>query len=962
MNKIKSSTVKNKNFTLSFVIFLMFFSCTTAEKYRQVIDLSGEWKFSLDPENKGLNDKWEIKSLVEIVKLPGTTDENKKGIKNLNTQETTNLSREYTWFGKAWYQREVSIPKDWEGKSIRLTMERTKPTHVWVDSKLIGTSDDISSAQVYDLTSVMTPGAHKITIMVDNGKSVPPQILTNSHAYTESTQTNWNGIIGKFCLEAMPLCHINDIQTYPDVRNKLVVVKLKISNSNPAIKAGNISLYAEAWNTEKTHTTKTIKQDVKIDSNEVTLKLDMGDKVLLWDEFNPALYRLNVTLTSGNNIDKQHATFGMREFNTRGTQFIINDKVTFLRGKHDGCVFPLTAYVAMDLLKWREYFKISKEYGINHYRFHSWCPPEECFEAADIEGVYLQPELPFWGSFRKTDQVLISFLTKEGINIQKNYSNHASFVMFGLGNELSGDQEVMDTFVKTFKKIESRHIYSYGSNDYLGFKGHLPGEDYYVTCRVGKDPDTSFVTHARGSFSFADAYDGGYINHTIPNSKMNFSSAVLRCSVPIISHETGQFQIYPNYKEIEKYTGVLKPWNFEVFKSRLKAAGMADQANDFLKASGTWAVLLYKAEIEMDLRTKGFGGFQLLDLQDYPGQGSAFVGILDAFMQSKSLVTPVKWKEFCSEVVPLFETEKFCWSSNEKLTGEIKVANYSGDAINNKQLNWELKDKNNSIIDHGTVKLNIAQGSLGSLGQIVPKISGIKSAIALSLNLSIEGTLYKNSCSVWVYPTTTKISNGEVIVETSLNDDLKKQLSDGKKVLLFPNRKACEGVTVGGLAQTDYWNYRMFKSISERIKKPVSPGTLGILTNPQHAVFANFPTDFHSNWQWFRIIKQGYPMILDAMPNEYHPIVQVIDNIERNHKLGLIFELSVGKGKLLICMSDLESMKDKPEVKQLYASMLGYMNSKAFAPAQKISYAQFKNLFDTKTSATKITNLDNISY
>ena len=88
----------------------------------------------------------------------------------------------------------------------------------------------------------------------------------------------------------------------------------------------------------------------------------------------------------------------------------------------------------------------------------------------------------------------------------------------------------------------------------------------------------------------------------------------------------------------------------------------------------------------------------------------------------------------------------------------------------------------------------------------------------------------------------------------------------------------------------------------------MSPGTLGILTDPDHPMFRHFPTDMHTNWQWFSILKQSYPFILDKFPAGYKPIVQVIDNVERNHKLGLVFELAVGQGKLLVCMADLEAV------------------------------------------------------
>ena len=694
---------------------------------------------------------------------------------------------------------------------------------------------------------------------------------------------------------------------------------------------------------------------------EQEFELALGDKALLWSEFTPALYRLSVSLKTDQSVDTEQATFGLRDFKAKGRQFTMNGKVTFLRGKHDACVFPLIAHTAMDVETWRHYFQVAKQYGINHYRFHSWCPPEACFEAADIEGIYLQPELPVWGNIYIDYTELCDYLLKEGRNLHRAYSNHASFVMFGLGNEMSGE-EGLAMLIQTFKKEDNRHIYSSGSNNYLGFKGKQADEDYFTTCRVGREDDKQFNTHARASFSFADAYDGGYLNHTYPNSEMDFSSANALCDVPIISHETGQFQVYPNYEEIKKYTGVLKPRNFEIFKKRLEEAGMIDQAHDFMMASGKWSALLYRADIEMNLRTPEWGGFQLLDLQDYPGQGSAYVGILDAFMESKGLIAPEEWRHFCSEVVPLFCTEKFCWTNDEALTGEVEIANYSESDLNSKQLSWTLTDSKQQVLDKGVLPLQVKQGELAKVGTLKPAIASVRKAEKVTLALSIDGTPYRNDYSLWIYPAADKeVAPSEDICVTDDLDAHLKYLTEGGKVLWFPSKDKHKDQTVGGLFQTDYWNYRMFRTICENLDRPVSPGTLGILTDPGHPALADFPTEFHTNWQWFPIIKQSYPMILDRLSDDYRPIVQVIDNVERNHKLGLLFEFKVGNGKLLVCMSDLKAVQDKPEARQFYRSILEYMESSAFAPSYSLSAKDLQDLFTAKVKTGEMKKLFNIS-
>lgn len=845
-----------------------------AEALPKYIDLSGTWLFALD-RNKTIQAGTQ---LTETIQLPGTTDTNKKGDYTARSEETTQLSRLWSYKGRAWYQKEVDIPVSWKGKPVYLTLERTKPSEVYVDGKFAASSNDISTPQVFELSKWLKPGKHQLTIMIDNGYGVPKQLYESSHAYTESTQTNWNGIIGKI--------------------------------------------------------------------------------------------ELSIQLPSPSQVKVVHQNF--RDFHIEGQHFYANGHVIYLRGKHDACVWPLTGHVAMDVESWRKYLGTCGAYGINHIRFHSWCPPEAAFVAADELGIIMQPELPFWGSFDEQDDTLMTFLHKEGVNILRTYGHHPSFRLFALGNELWGSIEKMAEFVEDFRKIAPDKFYTFGSNYYLGYQGVKKGMDYFTTCRVGGEGWGNYNTHTRGSFSFADAADGGVINHFYPNTMMNFEEGCQLAypegtawtkAVPVISHETAQFQTYPDYDEIKKYTGVLYPYNMEVFRNRLEKAGMLDQAKDFHKASGLWSLQLYKQDIEMDLRTKNMAGFQLLDLQDYPGQGSAYVGILNAFMEPKGICTEREWRQWCAPVVPLLIADRFCFTNQEGIRAWIQVANYSGESLNGKTLCWQLTSNSKGVAS-GNILLPSTEG-LFTAGELCIDLSAFDKPTKLQLSLSIGeteyfGAPYHNTYDLWVYPAWSDLSKLEslVMVTNELNDIAIGQLQKGKSVLLMPDST---DLCVGGLFTTDYWNYRMFKTISENNKKPVSPGTLGILTDPNHPIFNGFPTEMHTNWQWFPIVKASHPMILDNTSPDYRPIIQVIDNVERNHKLGLVFEFQVDKGKLLVCMADLEAATSYPEGRAFYRSVLEYMTSEDFTPKTQITLEDFKKLMTNPVVEGKIGELNNIS-
>ena len=859
-----------------FLLVMLFCLNMMAGGQPKIIDLSGTWQFALD--RKGLVHPDYI--LTETVTLPGTTDTNKKGDFIGYSEETTHLTRPWSYKDRAWYKREVEIPAAWKGQEVFLFLERTKPTEIYVDAKLVGSSNDISTPQVFKLSTSLTPGKHQLAIMVDNSSGVPEQIYASSHAYTEDTQTNWNGIIGR----------------------------IELSTSISQAVAGDV-----------------------------------------------------------------HPNF--RDFHIEGQHFFANGHKIFLRGKHDACVWPLTGHVAMDIASWKDYLGTCQAYGLNHVRFHSWCPPEAAFVAADELGIILQPELPFWGDFNDKDTILMQFLHKEGENILRTYGHHPSFRMFALGNELWGSIDKMAEFIEDFRKIAPDKVYTFGSNYYLGYQGVKKGMDYFTTCRVGGEGWGHYNTHTRGSFSFADAADGGMINHFYPNTMMNFEEGCNLAftgggssakAIPVISHETAQFQTYPDFDEIKKYTGTLYPYNMEIFRSRLEKAGMLNQAKDFHMASGLWSLQLYKQDIEMDLRTKNMAGFQLLDLQDYPGQGSAYVGILDAFMESKNLCTEREWRQWCAPVVPLLIADRFCFTNEEGIHAWIQIANYSGESLNGKTLHWELTAQpiGAAPMSSGKIIIPSAEG-LYNAGELCIDLSSFDKPTQLQLCLTIEnteyfGVPYHNTYDLWVYPSWSDLSKleSQVIITNELTEKIVKQLETGKSVLLMPDSTS---LCVGGLFQTDYWNYRMFKTISENNKKPVSPGTLGIFTDPKHPIFKGFPTEMHTNWQWFPIIKASHPMILDNTGKDYLPIVQVIDNIERNHKLGLIFEFAIGKGKLLVSMADLEKAASYPEGRAFYKSILEYMTSKDFSPNTHITFEDFQKLMATPVVEGKIGELNNIS-
>jgi len=900
----------------------------------EVMSLAGTWQFA-GPTAAAPADQ-PPPTFTETIPLPGTTETANKGPEN-QAQESGRLTRVHPWHGPAWYARDITIPPTWAGKRISLFLERTKHTTVFVDGQSIGQSDNLTVPQIYESIAALTPGAHRLVLCVNNAQHPP---LANVHQISADTQTNWNGILGLIELCATDPVSLQDVQVYPDAKARKIHVKVLVSNTTGQPQTGTLTLEAQSTNPALVHRAAPAPIPFQAAAAPATVEADIlfGDDAHLWDEFAPNLYRLTINLKAGRYADQSTVIFGLRDFTTQGTQFLINGRTTFLRGKHDGCLFPLTGHPPMDVDGWLRYLRICQSYGINHIRCHTWCPPEAAFAAADQLGIYIQPELPMWGSYGNPK--LDPFIIAEGERMLRTYGNHPSFVMLSLGNELGGSQKIMGDIISHFRQLDPRHLYAQGSNNLFWAPALAAGDDYWTTMRTRNAQGTHV---ARGSMATVDGV--GHIQNAPPGTQTDYSAVIAGIPVPVIGHEVGQFTVYPNYQEISKYTGITRAYNLERFRKKLADQGMLDQAADFQRASGALAALCYREDVEAAIRTPGFGGFQLLDLQDYSGQGTALVGILDAFMDSKGLITPAAWREFCAPTVALLRFERYVWTDDQTCTAQALVANYGPAPLSAVAAAWSLLDAAGHPIATGALPpIDIPTGKLTALGEIHIPLAAVKAPQQLTLALQLQGTQIVTHYPLWVYPARIPPAPPTVTILHQLDAAAQKVLADGGCVLLLPEASTATRCVGGGFA-TDFWCWPMFHN---------RPGTMGLLCQEKHPALAAFPTAFHSNWQWFNIALAAHPRILEDTPAAVaHPIVQVIDNLDRVHKLGLIYELAVGPGKLLVCECNLEKLPTQPEARQLLSSLTQYAASAEFHPALELPFDQVKALFPVNIAAGK---------
>jgi hypothetical protein len=932
-----------------FVLAIFFSACANQDS--STINLSGEWMFQTDPEDRGMDEKWFNIELQETIQLPGSMVENGKGDDiTLETQWTGGvrnpdwfndpnyspyvdpnnvrfpfwLQPEKKYYGAAWYQKKFTVPANWNDQTVRLTLERPHwESTVWVNGEPVGMQNSLAVPHVFNVSPFIKAGENILTVRIDN-RTKDIDVGENSHSISDHTQSNWNGIVGEISLNVTGKITFENVEIFTDISSKTAEIRATVNNTLADKQTVTFAANARLKKTGKATGGKSWKFEITPGKNSIKMNYPLGEDALLWDEFNPNVYELLLSLKSGNETDNYAVDFGLREFIADGTRFAINGRPVFLRGTLECAIFPLTGYPPTDTDYWKKIYTAVKDHGLNHVRFHSWCPPRAAFIAADEMGIYLQVECSSWpnqstqlGSGLPVDQ----YIWDESKRIVAEYGNHPSFVMMASGNEPGGPKyrEFLAEFLTHWKENDNRRVYTSAAGWPV-----LAGNDFHNI------PQPRIQGWGEELNSI--------INAEPPKTNYDWSDKVTEDGTPVISHEIGQWCVYPNFREIEKYTGVLKPKNFEIFRESLNDHHMGHLADSFLLASGKLQALCYKADIEAALRTPGFAGFQLLDLHDFPGQGTALVGVLDPFWEEKGYISPEEYRRFSNSTVPLARLEKHIFTEGETMTAGIEVAHFGEYPLKAVNPTWQII-QNNNIIAEGTLwQRDISIGNAIQLGKVDYKFAIENTPRKLTLKIGVGD--FENLWDVWVYPENVAKETEEIKIVENLNSSTLSYLENGGKVLLSLGKGKVSsemGGAVGVGFSSIFWNTAWTGG--------QKPHTLGILCNPAHPALKLFPTEYHSNWQWWDAMSHADAIQLDSFTSELKPIVRIIDDWVSNRRLALLFEAKVGKGSILVSGVDLvNNLENRLEARQLKTSLFSYMESDEFDPKVQIKNSDLSKI------------------
>lgn len=932
---------------LFFHLSLLF---TLASLAQNRVDLSGEWDFGMG-EKPVYGDK---------IVLPGSMLTNGKGYDvGVNTQWVGSLYDSSFYFNPymakyreagrvkfpffltpkkhyvdvAWYGRTVSVPKGWKKRRVFLYLERPHiETTVYVNGHEAGRDSSLSVPHEFEITQFVECGKdNRIDIRIYNGiENVC--VGQDSHSVTDQTQGDWNGVVGKMELRSRPRVYIKGVRAFPRLSAESVGVEVVLD--------GDGKKHDVAVSVSPSGKPAVV---VKGRSDTARVSVPLGDSIRLWDEFNPNLYTLTAVLDGQDTVT---TTFGMREITTAGRQFYMNNRPIWIRGTVGNCCFPLTGYPPTDVASWLRIFKKCKEYGLNMMRFHSYCPPEAAFAAADQVGFYLQPEGPSWpnhGVKLGRGMSIDRYLMQETRRMVEAYGNHPSFCMLAAGNEPAGDWvKWVGDFVDYWKQADPRRVYCGASVG--GGWAFDPKSQYHVK---GGARGLDWDRHAPQSTD-------DYAKAVTAFTQKGRTPVMFDINEPYISHEQGQWCAFPDLKETSQYTGAYKAGNFEIFADLLRDGGMASQADKFLMASGRLQTLAYKYEMERNLRTPDYAGFQLLGLNDYSGQGTALVGVLNVFWREKGYCTADEWTQFCSPTVPLAKFPKFVYTNSDTLRVAVEMYNAYKEPLRHARSLYFIHDENKNEYTHGLLSWkDIPIGKNNQLGEVVFPLRQFNEPTKLTLTVvsSAENEperRIRNSWEFWVYPATVEIpkTSGVYITDT-LDRKAVETLRQGGKVLIEAAGKVRLGSDVRQTYLPVFWNTSWFKM------RP--PHTTGACIDKSHPLFKRFPTDDWGNLNWWELLNKAQVMNLRELPASYQPCVQPIDTWHVSRKLGMVVEANVLGGRLFMTTMDISHDLDNRVVaRQMRKAVLEYMGSEDFQPSLKLDPQTVADFFERDAPAVNM--------
>ena len=407
----------------------------------------------------------------------------------------------------------------------------------------------------------------------------------------------------------------------------------------------------------------------------------------------------------------------------------------------------------------------------------------------------------------------------------------------------------------------------------------------------------------------------------------------------------------PDFEELESFHGISDPVNLQLIRKRVEEQGLLPLWKKYVEATGELSRLAYREEIEAAMRTRELSGISLLGLQDFPGQGTALVGMMNSHLEPKpyDFARPERFREFFRESRILVKLPRYTYEAGERLTAEVEVANFGKKSIEG-ALHWTLSERNTA--SEGGNRKQAAEpedwknaaiageaetagkirppGTYTAIGSLDIPLDFVKKNVALTLTVSIGSCT--SAYPVWVYQKTTPVCPENVYESRTFDEQIKEILQNGGRVYLSPDAdKESLPHSIKTQFTTDFWSVGTFAD---------QEGGMGQLIDTEHPIFKKFPTDFHTDWQWW-IAACKRAVIL---PRPMKAVITEMDSYAFLRPMAQLIEFRCLNGKVLLSTMELHKSQQYPEARALQAAIYAYLSGKDFEPSEEITEDELSTL------------------
>jgi hypothetical protein len=964
------------------------------------------WAFQLDPNDQGEKLGWHQASarFERTLKVPGAWEAQGLGLPQ------GQVVGERTYEGWAWLRRSFALPTDWRGKRVWLSVGGVhRRATFWLNGHEVGFHDGYSTPFTFDLTERVSFGAENIlTVRADNiyRGGDDDQFGCFDWIY------NWGGIHRSVYLEATEPIWIDDVFLVPDLGGSRARVKLRLAQKMGARPASTLRVecvISTATSPEREVGRGEAAPTFAAGSNAVEFEIPVPLKeVRSWSPTNPFLYRVQVSLFQGaRRLDERWERFGMREIKVEERKILLNGNPLYLLGYGDDCIFPSTVSPSLDREEYRHRLGMARKYGFNYVRHHTHVPVEEYLEVADELGMMVQIELPIWGNYSDDATMGTEYrknlLEAEWRRIILHNRNHPCVITYGMGNEnYSVHPDVRAFLARLYnisKELDPTRLV-------LNQAGSTPSQDPFG--------HTDFIER-----SFGERFESpeGEIRENLEKKSKDLTR-------PVIVHEMGYFGSFPDPALIPKYESVKAlPAYYAAHLLAQANAAMKNQLNvnpytgkflSYVEELPLWAAHSAKLQaanvklaIEEIRKVPTVNGYSLWLLTD---TGALVHGLLDDFWQPK-LVSAAAFRKYNHEsVVLLGSTERIAWMG-EELEISLLISHFQSQPLKGGRLEWAFTLEGKSMVAGSAENLQAAVGEVGNLATFRATMPRLPRAATLTLTVTLKSQLpgISNEWKFWVFPKDLlAATDRHVAVQAQLTPIVRRYPFSER----FPQPPESDVASQRGLSGTETFDQLNAKPPALLITSSLPAPVLAYLQNGgrvfllseglfeeleteyrtcyintagnnlgtvirRHPALDAFPHEGFCDLQFYRMlnihdgrggVRNGKTIILEDFPVIVDPIIRSIDRYQYLRDKAYLFEVGVGRGKLLVStlnffptlnLSSLSQPAVHEEVEKadflgpeclfLFDQLVRYALSEEFRPATRISIAALAKLMQPHT-------------